>query len=259
MEFVRDALSSGCPLADFPHQQEVAKRYFEDAVLTPVAFQGGYNPVFQWEGYARFEQFLLKFRRGGATGRKPIEKGAELHVLRSLSDIVLPFRVVTSPDGISQTVAKWEAFAEIRGYISDLNGQLWETITGASGLAESEQRDFADDFNSMVNTRMSSLNRQIRQIDQEIEKEEASVLSRITRFLIATLGSVVPGTAGMGQILDDAHSALVRRRVKQSCPALNAVFEYERILSSLQSKREAPVSVSTVGNEYEAVEYWDQV
>ena len=76
LEKVKTALINGALLADFPQQRSVAKRYFEDSILTPVAFKSGYNPVFQWEGYSRFEEFLLSYRRGTETQRKAIEKGA---------------------------------------------------------------------------------------------------------------------------------------------------------------------------------------
>jgi len=259
LENMKDALNSGSPLAEFPHHLDIAKRYFEDSILTPVAFQSGYNPVFQWEGYARFEQFLLKFRRGEVAQRESIKKGTELYVIKSLSDILLPFRVVRSPDEISTVVTKWKAFADIRCYVSELNGQLWNTITSASEVAKSEQRSFIEDFNSMLNARMNSLNHQIREIDQETEKEQISVFSRITRFIMATLGSIIPGTGGVGQILDEVHSALIKRHVRQNYPTLTAVFEYERLLNAQKPKQSKPLSISLIGKEYETVEYWDQI
>jgi hypothetical protein len=259
LENMKEALNSGSPLTEFPHQRDIAKRYFEDSILTPVAFQSGYNPVFQWEGYAKFEQFLLKFRRGESAQRESIKKGTELYVIKSLSDILLPFRVVRSPDEISTVVTKWKAFAGIRRYIAELNGQLWNTVTSVSEVAKSEQRDFVEDFNSMLNTRMNTLNHQIKEIDQEMEKERASTFSKITRFIMATLGSILPGTGGIGQVLDDAHSALIKRHVRQNYPALTAVFEYERLLSAQKPKQSKPLSISLIGKEYESVEYWDQI
>lgn len=258
LERMRADLDTGAPLTDSPNLKEIAKRYFEDAIRTPIAFQTGYNPVFQWEGYAKFEQFLIKFRRGECAEGKSIQTGTELHVLRSLSDVIVPLRVVRSPDGVSQLVSKWGAFAEIRRYVSDLNRELWKMIRGASNVRLSEHKDFVGDFDSLLSARMETLNRQIKQVDLEIEKKHPSLSSRITRFLIATLGSAMPGSGGIGQILHEVHSAVIHKHVKTSYPGLSAVFEYERILSSIEVEPDSPISTSAIGSEYEAVEYWDQ-
>lgn len=254
---VKAALIDGSPLSGLPQLRSLAERYFEDSVLTPVAFKSGYNPVFQWEGYSRFEQFLLSYRRGTEAQRKSIEKGAELRVLKSLSDVILPFRIVKSPDGIARVINKWEAFREIREYIAELNVDLWKIISDCEEDDEAKQKEFIDDFNSMLDLRMKNLNSQIYQVDQEAEQAQASLFSKITRFIIATLGSTIPGTGGFGQVLEDAYMALVKKQVRERYTALNAIFEYERILSSLVSKAPASVFTSAFMQEYKPVMYWD--
>ncbi|MCK4818092.1 hypothetical protein KA005_20145, partial [bacterium] len=258
LEKIKTDLINGAPLSDFPQQHSVAIRYFEDSILTPVVFSGGYNPVFQWEGYSQFEQFLLSYRRGTERQRKAIEKGAELRVLKSLSDIILPFRTIKSPEGISNVINKWDSFNSIRKYITDLNDDLWKLISSCKEEGEDRQKEFIDDFNNLLEMRMKSLNTQIQNVDLEIEKAQAGLFSKITRFIIATLGSIIPGTAGFGQILEDAYMALVKKQVRNQYTAIGAVFEYERILSSLVLEPPVSVPKSFFLQEYKPIIYWDQ-
>lgn len=257
LEKIKTALNNNTPLEDIPQQHSVAKRYFEDSILTPVAFKSGYNPVFQWEGYSRFEQFLLSYRRGTETQRKAIEKGTELRVLKSVSDIILPYRAIKSPEGITRVINKWDSFSSIRKYITDLNVDLWQLISSFREEGEEKRKEFINDFNSILEMRMKSLNTQIHHADLEIERAQTIFFSKITRFIIATIGSIIPGTAGFGQILDDAYMALVKKQVRNQYTALNAVFEYERILSSIATESRISVTDTAFTQEYKPVMYWD--
>jgi hypothetical protein len=106
--------------------------------------------------------------------------------------------------------------------------------------------------------RWKKLNCQIQEIDTEVEKKQASFLSKIARFTIAALGSIVPGTGGSSQVLDDVHLALVKKRVRKRYPGLNAMFNYERVLSSLSSHPRFPRPTSEVTQNYQPVKHWDE-
>ena len=258
LEKIRTALAQGEPLSDFPQLRSIVKRYFEDCILTPAIFTSGYNPVFQWEGYGRFEEFLLCFRVSKAKQKNGIKKGTVLKVLKSISEVVVPFRVIRNPKEMERMTRKWKAFTSIRQYVTRMNRELWEVIDGYHERDENKQHEFVNDFNLMLQMRIAILNRQIEEIDIDVERNRSSFFSKIVRFIIATLGSIIPGTAGFSQVLDDVHANLIRRQVKERYPALRAVFEYESLVNTLELSGKPIAPISRILNEYKPVEYWDQ-
>ena len=116
---IRKSFDLKVPIKDKEVQKNILRMYFEDSILTPEIFKNGYNPIFQWEGYARFEQYLMKYRRGDIKGKiRSIQKGSEYHVLSSISNIILPCRTIRSSDEIKILIKKWEEFSNIRKEIS---------------------------------------------------------------------------------------------------------------------------------------------
>lgn len=257
--YTRESLKNSEPISNIQMQKNIMQKYFEDSILTPVAFKNGYNPVFQWEGYSRFEQFLMQIRKGDDKRNRNIELGSESYVLKSLSDIILPYRVIRSPDGIKKLVEKWNSFSEIRKYISDMNRQIWNMISNTDLSYGKYSKDFIGEFNYTLKNYLENINNQIQEVSKEKEKADNSIFSKITRFIIATIGSIKPYTGGIGQILDDVYSTIIKKEIIKQYSSLHAIFEYEHIISKLSLKRRHLKPIVKVGTEYQSIKYWDSI
>lgn len=260
---IKAALQTKEPIKDLEKQKNILCMYFEDAILTPKNFLDEYNPVFQWEGYAKFEQYLLKYRRGEYIEK--IKKGSEYNVLSAIANIVLPCRNIQSSDEIDVIIKKWDAFSNIRKETSNINHKLWEMVTEIQNNHREPKfyNEFEKEFDYTLGNYVNYINHEYIKINKTIEKAKSNFFARITKYVIATIGSLATSkvnfSGGMRPILDDVYNSLIERNIKNEYPSLKAIFEYEHIISNILFNSKYLKHKTILGNEYNSVKYWDMI
>ena len=114
--------------------------------------------------------------------------------------------------------------------------------------------DFVDEFEYILDNYLSSTNFQIMEIDKKIEKAKTRNYSRITKYIIATIGSAinskVPFSGGIKPVLEDVYSALIENDIRKNYLPLKSIFEYEHIISNVLLNRKKFKNKTVLGTEY---------
>jgi len=261
LESVQKMLADHAPIDEIPNFREILKRYFEEVLISPLFSPDGYNPIFQWEGYSHFEEWVLKRRRDQELAWERTKKGASRKVLSAFTEILIPGRILRSANEVGKLVNHWDSFHGVREHVEKTNNAIWNEIAAARSIEPDKEGEFVADFERFLALRVNGVSNMVAETDAAVEEYKRSSLShRIGKFFIQTLGSIVPGTGGLASLLEDLHSHFVESQVK-SCSPIRGLLEYERIVSkaTLGKIEDSMVKCSVSGSEYTPVTYWDQV
>ncbi len=245
---------------EIPELKAVITPYFEDSFFTSLISKSSYNPIFQWVGYAPFEEWILKLRDDKINATKRIKKGTDYRVLCAFTQIAIPARIpIKNKNEVHKILDKWDEFRQIRSFIDKQNRDIWSIIDEISNLEDDEIPEFVKYFENILETKTQRINNQIRQKDYEIEREKSFFSRKIDRIIIQTLGSFTPLSpiiSGFSKLLDDIHDILINNEVKSYYPDLREMFEYENILNSLSYGNGTVPPFASVSGTYKSKSFW---
>lgn len=257
-ESSEQAIRAGEPLDEVPYLKETMTRYFEDCLFTPLIFPSTNNPMFSWEGYAPFEEWLLARRRDATDAEERIQRGSENTVIEALCECATPFCPIRSRDEASRILTLWDAIAPVRELAVSHNTAIWKQIENAREAAGADRTDeFVEDFERFLQVRADALSREIADVTLETERIKESRTYKLTRFIIATVGSLIPAGGGLQDLLSELHDHLIGRRVQQQFPQALALIEYERNMKNEVLSRSPLKTVCRASGEYKPQQYWD--
>ena len=257
-EQAEKAIRNGQALEEVPYLKQSMTRYFEDCLFTPLIFPSTYNPMFSWEGYAPFEEWLLARRRDAGDAGDRIQRGSQNTVLEALCECATPFRPIRTPDEAGRILTLWDAFSGIRELAASHNDAIWREVKRVQEAADSERtHEFVADFERFLDVRANSLSQEIADVALETERVKESRTYKVTKFIIATVGSLIPVGGGLQDLPANLHSTLVERQVEDQFPQASALIEYERNMKNEVLSREPLKPICRTSAEYQPQQYWD--
>lgn len=252
-------LKQNVPLSSIPHLKNIITPYFEDVFFSPLISPSSYNPIFQWEGYAPFEEWILGLREDKSEAYERIKKGTQYKVLSAFAEIAIPARPpLKDANDAYKVMEKWDDFQPVRELIDKTNKEIWSEIETINQLDDTEIPEFVQYFEDILRSRMSNINNQIRLVDNYIERKKCKSSWKILRAMILTIGSLVPGTGGLESLLEYIYQKFIGQEIKADYPNFSGLFEYERILNSLSLSKEPIPPVVSVSKPYIPISYWDE-
>jgi len=231
----------------------------EDVFFSPLISPSAYNPIFQWEGYAPFEEWILGLREDKSEAYERIKKGTQIKILSAFAEIAIPARPpLKDANDAYKVLEKWDDFRPVRELIDKTNKEIWSEIERINQLDDTEIPEFVQYFEDLLRSRMSNINNQIRLVDYYMEHEKCKSSWKIFRAMILTIGSIAPGTGGLESLLECLYQKFIEDDVKKDYSNLKGLFEYERILNSLSLSKEPIPPVVNVSKPYIPISYWDE-
>jgi hypothetical protein len=255
-------------LKTHPHPDEVPGvkasmvRYFEECLYTPMLFPDEYNPVFQWEGYAPFQEFLLSLRIGADRCRQEesIQKGTTAQVMRAVAETALCSRPLRDSTEIARLDKYFSGFEGIRRLASEQNAAIWKQLQAARSLSpERDSGEFVREFELFLATRMAALNTEIRETETEIDRERRSLGLKVKRFILQTLGSQpMPFLGGVSGLLEDLYAIEVEKKTLSRHPVIAMLREYERTMDKVILERPPLKATCSAESLYVPHRSWDE-
>jgi len=260
LEKNRELIKSRVALDQIPNLKAILTKYFEDCLFTPLVCVETYNPIFQWEGYAYFEEWLLNKRKRTKTRHfKNIQKGGELTILKSWSEIILPHTIIRDSNQISALARKWEDFAPVRELIANTNNEIWQEIAKVTHLNHKERTEFVKDFERFLQIRSENVASTIQESKQtDLDFKSYNTEHKIAQLFIQTIGSEIPCAGGLTNWLSDLFDSEIENSVKNYSP-IAGLFEYERIVRKVLAEHTAPRTKCEVVTDYTPIIYWNEV
>ncbi len=261
LESIHHLVSARAPIDEIPNFRAILKRYFEEVLISPLFSPESYNPIFQWEGYSHFEEWVLNRRRDHEMAWHRTKKGSTRKVLSAFTEVLVPGRILRSAKEVDKVVKHWESFKEVRKHVKKTNQDIWNEIESTQKIEPDNEFEFVNDFERFLQLRINSVSNMIAETDAAVKDYKRSNLShRIGKFFIQTIGSIVPATGGLASLLEDLHNHFVDGEIR-SCSPIRGLLEYERIVSKATTGRieDQMAKCSISDSEYTPVTYWDQV
>lgn len=251
-------LRTGKDLAEVPHLKQSIRRYFENCLFSPMLFPEAYNPILEWEGYAPFEDWLFERRLDAREAEDRARAGSEPAVLQALSEHTVPFSPIRTEAEMGNLLEHWQDFSGIRELAEAHNGAIWAQVESAREASDAGRtQEFLKDFERFLDARAQALNMETAEAFEAIEKRKHTRSYKLIRFLLATLGSTVPGSGGAQQSLEALYDRYVENETLEGRPEVATLIQYERNMKNQVLERKPLRPVCRIDAEYKPHTYWN--